>query len=281
MAKDLPLTLAFLDRKPLAAGRELATMDAAEAAIFLDAIPTRIAAPTLTAMGAWSASRVLSQMSETSAAAILSIINYLDAAAILRNFSVRDRKRLLSDLPKKLRRDFETSLAYPDSTVGAHMTTAFMTFTEQHGVGDAIDLIQRSTTVSAEVILIVDADRKLAGAVTAASLLRHAGNTALGKIMDSGIESISARAKLSAIDAVPGWSHYTALPVVSRQKHVIGLLLRKAVTDADENRKPSGPQATASIPISMVDAFIASTAGLTQALIGTDTSTAFKARGGK
>ena len=135
MAKNLPLTLAFLEQKPLAAGRELATMDAAEAAIFLDAIPTRFAAPTLSAMGAWSASRVLSKMSETSATAILSTIDYLDAAAILRNFSVSDRKRVVSELPKKLRRDFETSLAYPDSTVGAYMTTTFMTLTEQHVIG--------------------------------------------------------------------------------------------------------------------------------------------------
>ncbi len=279
MAKNLPLTLAFLNKKPLAAGRELASMDAKDAAVFLDTIPARIAAPTLAAMGAWSASRVLSKMSETSAATILGIIDYMHAAAILRNFTVSDRKKVFSDLPKKLRRDFETSLAYPDSTVGANMTTAFMVLSEQHIVDDAIDLMQHPATISHEVILIVDADRKLAGAVTAASLLRHAGNTELGRIMDSEIESLSARARLSTIDAVPGWSHYTALPVVSRQKHVIGLLLRKAVTDVHRRHKPSGPRPTPSIPISMFDAFTASAVGLTQALIGTETSVVAKAKG--
>ncbi len=281
MAKNLPLTLAFLEQKPLAAGRELAGMDTEEAAIFLDAIPTRFAAPTLTAMGAWPASRVLGKMPEASVTAILSIIDYLDAAAILRNFSLSDRKRVLSELPKKLRRDFETSLAYPDSTVGAHMTTAFLTLTKQHVVQDAIDLIKNSATIHQEVVLIVDADRKLAGAVTASNLLRHAGKTALAEIMDNKIESVSARARLSAIDTVTDWSKYNALPVVSRQKHVVGLLPRKSVTDADRNHKPSRPQSSASIPISMIDAFITSTAGLAQALIGIESTAVIKERGGK
>lgn len=276
MAKELPLTLAFLHQKPLAAGRELATMGAEEAAIFLDAIPSRFAAPTLMAMGAWSASQVLSKMSESSATAILHIIDYLDAAAILRNFSINDRARLLSGLPEKLRRDFEISLAFPDGTVGAHMTTAFMALTEKHVVGDAIDLIKHSATDNQEMIVIVDTNHKLTGAVTASSLLRHSDNTTLGKIMDRGVIAVSARSRLSAIDTASGWSHYTALPVTSRQKHVIGLLHRKAVTSVCDLHKPSQSQATESISLSMLNAFIASTLGLTHALIGAESSTAIK-----
>lgn len=278
MAKDLPLTLAFLHQKPLAAGRELATMSAEDAAMFLDAVPTRSAAPVLALMGAWPAAGVLGKMSATSAAAILSSIDYLDAAAILRSCPATDRERVLSDLPTKLRRDFEATLVFPDSTVGAHMTTAFMTLTEQHVVGDAIELIQRSAMVNPDVLLIVDADRKLAGCVTAASLLRHAATTPLGEIMDSGIEAISARSRVSAVDNLNGWDHYSAVPVVSRQKRVIGLLTRKAVSCATGNRSASPAQPVASIPISMLDAFIASIIGLTQALVGTETSPTFRVR---
>ena len=281
MAKELPLTLAFLHQKPLAAGRELASMRPEEAALFLDAIPSRFAAPTLAAMGAWSASQVLSKMSETSATAILHIIDYLDAAAILRNFSIRDRARVMSDLPKKLRRDFEISLAFPDDTVGAHMTTAFMALTEKHVVGDAIDLIKHSTTVSQELIVIVDVNHKLAGAVSATSLLRHADNTELGSIMDREVAPVSARSRLSSVDTLLGWSHYAALPVVSRQQNVIGLLLRKAASSVDERQQPSRPQTTESIPLSMLDAFVASTVGLTKALIGAKSSTSYKQGAGK
>lgn len=278
MAKKLPFTLAFLHQKPLAAGRALAAMSPEEVAVFLDAIPTRIAAPALTAMGAWSASAVLSKMSATSAAAILGTIDYLDAAAILRHSAVADRERVLADLPKKLRRDFETSLVFPDSTVGAHMTTAFMTLTEQHICSDAINLIRRSAMVNPDVILIVDASRKLAGAVTASGLVRHSSNTPLGEIMGRDIEPLSARSRLIDVERVSGWDNYPALPVVSRQQHVIGLLLRKSVSGADDRHAPFRSQSETSIPISMFEAFIVSLVGVTQTLVGTRTSTSAKVR---
>ncbi len=268
MVKHSPLTLAFLDQKPAAAGRELATMAVDEAAVFLDAVPTRFAAPALAAMGPWSAASVASKMSPVSAAASLRAIDYRDASAILRIIPRSDRARILGELPEKLQRDLETSLTFPDDTVGAHMTTAILTLTEQHNVADAIELMRKPKKSKADIVFIVDGERKFAGAVAASDLLRHPRETPLGEIMDRGVIPISARATLASCGDLSSWNTCMVLPVLSRQKLVIGALPRKAVTHTENRKRPSAVEPIRSIPLSILDAYLVSVFGLVRLMAG-------------
>ena len=273
MINHSPLTLAFLKTKPIAAGRVLAAMTADEAAGFLDAVPTRFAATVLAAMGSWSAAVVVNHMATGNAAAALQAVDYPDAAAILRHLSAKQRSAVLSDLPKKLRQDFEASLAFPADTVGAHLTVDFLALGEQHDIGDAIDLIQRSKTVNSDVVFIVDQERKLTGAVPAYKLLQHPRDTLLGEILDRKISSISARSTMQSLNSLSDWSDYSSLPVVSRQNNVIGTLSRKALALANDHQDPVSTSSPAPFAISMLDAFAASAQGLTRALLGFETNT--------
>lgn len=262
MVKHSPLTLEFLEQKPLPAGREFAAMKAADAAAFLQTVPTRIAAPVLSAMGAWSAAEVIAKMEATSAAASLQAMNYSDALSILRNISTKNRGGVFDELPEKVRRDFETSLTFPDDTVGAHMVTAVLTLTEAHTVGDAIDLLRRPKKAKLDIIAIVDPARKFVGALTASKLLQYTRDVQLGSIMDQGIAPVSARSAIASLEEISAWQDYSALPVVSRQKLVIGAISRTAVSKLGMLQRRTRVVASNSFSVAMLDTFMASMLGL-------------------
>ncbi|MFT6558354.1 magnesium transporter MgtE N-terminal domain-containing protein [Sneathiella sp.] len=262
MSNFSPLTLAFLEQKPLSASRELASLKATDAAQFLDEIPARFAAPVLAAMPPWSAAVILTKMNAVSAAASLGQIDYRDASAILRNIAIKDRSRILLALPEKLRTDFETSLKYPDDTVGAHMTTAIMTLTQEHMVSDAMELFRQSKKTKSNIIHIIGADYKLIGAVSARDLLQNPPDTLLSKIMDLGVARISARSTLLSVHDLSGWVDYSELPVINRQDQTIGVLLRKTAKDALQVQPVENTRFNQSIAASILDAFLVSINGL-------------------
>lgn len=268
MAKQSPLTLAFLEQKPMAAGRALSDMSPEQAAALLNVVPTRSAVPALAAMGTWPAAAIIARMSTESAAAALRNLDYRDAAAILRNASLDVRGRLLKALPEKLQKDFETSLAFPDDTAGAHMSTVILTLTATHNAGDALDLLRRSKSPDADTVFVVDSERKLVGAVSAATLIRFPRDTVLHEIADRAISPVSARATLKSLEDLPAWSDYRALPVISRQGLVIGTLSGRTLTNGLDRQNPSSPLGNASLAASMLDAFHATVFGMTQMLAG-------------
>lgn len=266
MSNSAPLTIAFIETRPVSAARALAAMDPGDAAAFLDMIPTRFISLAISKMGAWPASAVLIKMDQSSAAAALRELDYQEAAAIFRLIPKDVRSSLMNELPEKMRRAFETSLSFPEDTVGAHMTTAVMTLTRNHTVKDAIDQLGRSPSGGAEVIYAVDDQRRLAGAVTAAELLRHPGKTELGEVLDATIISVFARTRISAVADLDAWDDYALLPVVSRKRHLIGALSRKSARQtAYSPSRTEGLEGT-SFVASMAEAFLASAIGLAQVL---------------
>lgn len=266
MAERSALTLAFIEQKPLTAGRVLAAMEPDDAAAFLDPVPTRYTAIALSAMGAWPASSVIGRMEAASAAAALQGLAYQDAAAILRITPVEDRPQLLGALPGKLKRDFEMSLSFPEDTVGAHMTTAIMTLTRDHTIADAIDLVSRSPASTVEVVFIVDDEKKFIGAVSAPALLRSRKASVLGEVMDISVARISARSRLNTLVNLDAWDDYAELPVVSRQRHVIGALSRRTAHTAQGRRLSGRPAPQSSAALSLMEAFLASALGLSELL---------------
>jgi magnesium transporter len=270
MASSTPLTIAYIEKRPLSAARALDTMDPGDAAAFLETIPTRFAARALSRMGTSPASSLLIRMNATGAAAALKELGYQDAAAILRLTPAEARPALLDELPEKLRRDFEASLSFPEDTVGANMTTAIMTLSSNHTIADALAQIRRSPRMDADTVFVIDDSRMLAGAVTAAQLLRYPENSALGGLMDTNAVSLSARARLSSVTDLEAWDECSFLPVISRQKQVIGALSRRTMRQAAEYRPPRDGVERTSIVVSLAEAYFASAVALSQLLAGVD-----------
>lgn len=273
MNRVSPFTLSFLQRRPGAAAAVLAGMDAADAAIFLESVPTRTSRLAIAHMDAWPASLILAQLDDEIAAPILSEMEYLSTAVILRLMPDGRRDGILDQLPAPLKRDLEASLTFPRDTVGAWTTTSIAAMDGKKLVSDAIDQLRQSSGTAAECIFVVDEQRRLRGVVSAATLLKGAPTMRLDGIMDSAVPPLPARTRINAVLSPDTWDNHVVLPVVSRQKQLIGALSREAafgLSQAIVNRHASA--GSTSIATSMGDAFATCAIGLAQLIADDATS---------
>lgn len=266
MSKVSPLTIELIERRPLTAVNVLAEMDASDVADFFEALPTRFAVALISKISAWTAAILISEMTPVSGAAILSKLDYQATASILRVVPDANQKELLSVLPKKLSGDLKTTLTYPADTVGAKMSTSIVMMTIDQTVGEALAELRQMKRTKTGVAYVVDGSRKLLGIVTADELFRLSNKIPLGDIMEKSVAPISARARLSAIKSLPAWDDYAHLPVVNRQKILIGALARRTFRQQIVER-PLDMAQSQSILSSVASAFFGSSVGLAQVLI--------------
>ncbi|MGP1397438.1 MAG: magnesium transporter MgtE N-terminal domain-containing protein [Inquilinaceae bacterium] len=262
-----PLTIGLIENRPLTAVRALAAMDPRDAAAFCETLPRRHAVAVFSRMSAWSASTVIPRMTPVSGAAILSELDYQTTASIMRVIPAADREKLLSALPKKLSGDLRSTLTYPDDTVGAKMSTAIVVMAADQTVGDAVAELRQIKRAKTGVAFVVDETRKLLGVVNAYELLQRSNESRLSQVMDRSVKPLSARARLSTVESLPAWDDYAHMPVVNRQKILIGALARRTFRQPTVQTAPSAARAqTPSIIASMASAFFAGGVGLARVL---------------
>ncbi len=270
MARTSPLTLSFLEKRPLSAARTLSTLPAADAAAFLETVPTRYAVSALGRMGDWAVASVMSAMEEPCAVAALREMKAIAAAATLRLLQKEKREALMTQLPNRLRRELESALSFPEDTVGAHMSASVATFQTTDEAGPALDIIRRSADDELDAVFLIDDERMLLGAVTLARILSAAPTRQLQDIADTGIRGIPSRSRIEAIRSRRAWDKYANLPVVNRQKQLIGSLPRKAAMRHGRSGSHSDTSGSNSIIGAVASAFFASAMGLGQILASAD-----------
>lgn len=271
MSKVSPLTIELIERRPSTAVNALKEMDAGDVADFLEALPIQSAVALISRESTWNAATLICEMSPGRGADILSELDYQAAAAIMRVVPEANQKELLSALPKKLRGDLKSTLTYPADTVGAKMSTNIVIMTVDQTVVEAFTELRQIKRTKTGVAYVVDDSRKLLGIVTADELFRLSNETRLGDVMEKSVAPISARARLSAVKSLPEWDDYAHLPVVNRQKILIGALARRTFRQKPVE-KPLNAAQPQSILMSAAGAFFGSTVGLTQVLFGIDTA---------
>ncbi len=229
MASPAGLTLAFLRRQPRAAARAIEEIDSADGAAFLSTVPARICGPVVAAMAPWTAARCLERLEPETASAVIRAMPYQDGTTVLRLIAKDRIGAILEQLPKRLARDFTTSLTYPKASVGAWMDHGVPAFTAERKVAEALKSLRRGHAGSLSHAFVIDAGRHFIGVVSLGSLLRAAAETPLGEIMDGSVRPLSNRATLASVANLPRWDDYSVLPVIGRRKQLLGGLTRSAL----------------------------------------------------
>lgn len=262
MTDKLELTVAFIKKRPESAGRVLASMRPAVAGAFLQSIPTRFAVQAIAQINPRSASLLVEQMDVVAGAALIRDLGFAQASTILRRIEPAARNQLLQELPRRQLRDFEMSLAFPSDTVGAHMSTAIATLSEDDKTSDALELVKQMERDHADVVFVVDDKHKLVGAANVTALLRRPVSTPLADLIDRSCVTMSAYARLDSIAGHDAWQDYNQLPVVSRRGEVIGTLSRKMLSRSNLREHLHGEAGEPTLAESMVEALAASTRGV-------------------
>lgn len=256
MPKPVSVTLAYIDTRPASAAADLSRLAPDDAGAFVDSIPVRYAVKVMGFVSSWSGAGILSKLSSSKAVSILSETPFAKATEILRLMATDARMRVLEDAPRRLKRDFEISLSYPEDTVGASMMVETFAFQPEQLVRDVLTEIRSTNAIQSDVVFVVSPEHELLGAVEPLALLRAESGQQLANIMREDVQSLSARSRLLSVANFEGWDTFTLLPVLSRRNHLVGALSKRVVTEKLDMGTSGAPVASASMTAAVASAFI-------------------------
>ena len=236
MPETQALTLAFLADHPAEAARVVETLPVPDAAALLAEIPARIGAPVLTAMLTTAAARMLAALDDAHVLALLTQAGTQTSVALLRHVPDPRRTCLIDGLPTVAALASRMLLGFPEDAVGAWADPAVIALAPTTTATQALQRVRQGQETGVERILVVDAERKLLGDVSLEALLHAPESMTVAALMHPTATTLPAMMPIAAATALRAWEEGSALPVVDREEHLIGVLHRSALSRAMRER---------------------------------------------
>lgn len=262
MDESLEFSAAFINRHPDAAARALRVLPDRDVAALLEALPAGAAARALECMGPLRAAAIVRGMGTETAARILRTTSSDGAAALLRLFDAGPREALLEELPELARQLVADSLEYPPDSVGALMSRSIIALDSGTRVADALAELRATGPGGVECVFVTDSGHRVAGLISPSTILRSKPGTVLEHLIDASPPLLRSRTGLAALVEHEAWLKFDVLPVVNRDRQLIGALthvgLRRWLDDPGSAARPP----SSSILLSMSEDLVDSVSGL-------------------
>ena len=236
MSEAHALTLAFLADHPAEAARVVETLPVSDAAALLAEIPARVGAPVLTAMLTTAAARLLATLDDAHVLALLTHAGTQTSVALLRHIPDPRRTHLIAGLPTVAALASRMLLGFPEDAVGAWADPEVIALAPTTSAKEALQRVRQGQETGVERILVVDAERKLLGDVSLEALLHAPESMTVAALMHPTATTLSAMMPIAAAAVLRAWEQGSALPVVDREEHLIGVLHRSALSRAMRER---------------------------------------------
>lgn len=256
------LAIAYIAKSPESASRVLSSMPTEAAAAFIEEIPIPHAVNLVGHLQPALAAEIVQAVDDKVAAAIMRDLDFGSSSAIVRQMDRSSRKRFLAKLSTRTRTMLEKSLSFARGTVGSRMTTTIATLTETDSVATALETLRHFRRDPIDVIFVLNDARQLVGVVSSAIALRHPEDALVSAILDTSCPQVSAHSKLEAIADPAVWRDFSYLPVVNRQREVIGACSRKALRHGKLASTPVANEADPSPATSILAALAITSTGL-------------------
>lgn len=176
---------------------------------------------------------------DAQAAALIARMAPDDAADLVGEIDQERRASIIKLLPYAHRRKIEALLGYNPSTAGGLMSVEFLALAATDSVADGIARV-RSSKIAPEalsVVFVCDEERRLAGSLPTAALLRGKPEQLALDLAEHEPVSVGADADLPEVARTMTDYNLTALPVVDEERRILGVV---TVDDVLEQTLPSG-----------------------------------------
>ncbi|GAB5562005.1 MAG: hypothetical protein SynsKO_36520 [Synoicihabitans sp.] len=225
MPEKTQLALAFLKTQPGAAAEILERQNPAEVAGFLASVPATRSAPVLARMLPRYCARLCESVTAEQSAALLSALGSGEIASILRHVKTDTAKPIIAKLPERHRLTLRIILSYAPETVGAWMTLENPVLPRDCSVQDGLSRIAEDPGEGEhELIPVVDREGRLVGEVTLRTLISSSDEVSVSSVMRPSLHTLRGRSNLENQSNHRGWQTASALPVVSREGKLLGVL---------------------------------------------------------
>jgi Mg/Co/Ni transporter MgtE len=222
---ELDVVLAFVQQHPEAAARELELQSHESTAELIEVLPLHQGRQLVAHMLPPYAARLCSYLSLDTGAGLLAEFSANQSATILRGMPKLKRNDLLKVLPEKTAILCRLLLSYSDDSVGAWMSADIVMLPSNCSVDDALQrFISTNSAIIGGSLPVVDNDRYLVGLVRLRDLLRAKGESSISHLRQDPPSALSSRASLAAVVDHDGWKKHDILPVLNRNKQLVGML---------------------------------------------------------
>lgn len=234
---ELPLSPEHLealrDEHPADIAEVIESLPTAEGAKVLSALPAETAAEALAQMHARDASGVVEDMPTEVAASRVEHMPMDDAADLLAELPEHHREQILAELPADDRERLQTLMAYAPHTAGGMMSPEVTALRADLTIPEAIARLREIADHSETVYYtyVVDDSSRLVGVLSLRDLILAPVQRTLRDIMREDVMSVPPEMDREQVAALLYKYGYYALPVVSADNHVLGIVTIDDVVD--------------------------------------------------
>ena len=145
-------------------------------------------------------------------------------------------RRLLAELSPEERRVTAQLLGYDQETAGRLMTTEFVNLKEFHTAAEALTIVrqQASDTETIYSLYVTDRERHLTGILSLRDLVVADPKDSIGDVMTREVVNVSTDTDQEEVARAIQRYDFLALPVVDREKRLVGIVTVDDVIDVIE-----------------------------------------------
>lgn len=140
--------------------------------------------------------------------------------------NVKERKKFIEIMPKKMQTTVKFLMAYPENSVGRNMSFDFILVSENLSVENALKYIKEKKEIpdSCSEIFTENDEHELTGLISLTRLLKSSKKKKLRDIESPDIVGITAADDQEVAYNLFNKYHFVRLPVVDANNHMIGLI---------------------------------------------------------
>ncbi|MBI4212110.1 MAG: magnesium transporter, partial [Deltaproteobacteria bacterium] len=149
-----------------------------------------------------------------------------EATDLLQTLSTRDAARIVTELPTRKAREIANLMRHETDSAGGLMTTEYVVLSPDMTVGDTIERIRSfaGRVETTQTSYVLDAERKLIGAVRMSSLLLESNHIRIEEIMEQKPPAIEVNSSVKDIAFLFDKYNLFVAPVVNDQGVLEGII---------------------------------------------------------
>jgi magnesium transporter len=224
MSADVLLVRAFAAAHPDEVARFIERLSPEESAQVLGSLEVESAAEVLSRAVPLIAATSLSRLETEVAGRLLEACHPGLAAELLFRLDHTTRARLLGAVSPARAEDLKRMTDYGPRRAGGRLDPRAPALPETLAVSEVFERLRAYPAGVMHYVYAIDAERRLTGVVNMRELMLAPPNAPLGTIVTRDPETLFAHDPLEVIARHAGWKRNHALPVIDRERRLLGAL---------------------------------------------------------
>jgi len=220
--------------EPTAVAQAVESLSPEDAVHVLEALPVSELSRVIERLESSIALQIIQQLPAEIRAAVVAELAPRDAALLMRQLDDEVQAETMRHIPGDVAQRFREALEYPADTAGGIMEPLATTLLSDLTVEQAVNAIRAAPKEYLYYLYVVDRERKLVGVLNTRDLLLADPKTRLDHIAIREMVSVPAMMDREEVANVIRHRNFLALPVVSDQGRLLGVVSHEQVLETVE-----------------------------------------------